>query len=941
MDVKFILLILCVWTSIINAAKSSDNDYKLVCYYANWSIYRPGYAKFTPENINPFLCTHIIYAFAGMNKNYEFKPFDSYNDIQLGNYEKFINLKTYNPKLKAMIAIGGWNEGSKRFSKLVESKSSRDRFVRSALSFLRKHKFDGLDLDWEYPGSRDGAQEDDKTGYAALVQELREAFDSENVPSGRSKLLLTMAVPAGQQYIDKGYDVPSLSKNLDFFNMLTYDYHVGTEATTNHHAPLREMAGLEDWSPDRLLNIEWTVKYYIKKGADPKKLVVGIPTYGRSFQLSDPDETDIGAPAEGPGEKGEYTREAGYLAYYEVCQMIQENDWELEAPYPEIMGPFAYKDNQWVGFDDEDTIIEKVKFIVKEGLGGGMVWTLDNDDFRGKCYGEQSPLINTLKTALEEGQALLKANPTTTTTMAPKRTTARSNRRSQQFTKAPTKAPKLTTPPTFTTPEPPQSFECEDEGFFNNPSDCKKYFWCLDSGPSNLGLVAHSFTCPSGLFFNKARDSCDYAANVVCRVKKVTTTTTTTKPRPRPRTKKTTVVPATTTTRKTPKRKEVTKEIPNDLDALKESALNGDSQSLKDLLQLLQQLGVNQIQDKLHGRESMEATSTINPTLPQYRTPNRRTKAAVETTTNGDIFNQYAKPDRSGKDDDGNEDSSSGAVRHRGPQYHNSESQNDKEDIPDEGGRPSPTSSSEGESKNGFDFPFVYHTPSRHRTQSTPDEVEEVLEDYDDPTTTTPKPKPSPANRRVVVKVRPVPGEGTRSNPPGTLLISTNEDQNRRNKYAISQTVGVRKVARPNVLEEQTTRELPTPKPSTRRARPVTRPPSVRTTQQERYKPPPVPKELMVLQTGRPAVPATTKRYRGPTYEPRGPALALLPDGRITCLRRGVHPHLKECTKFLVCVPAADDTGEEEFDGFIHDCPPDTIFREHKGRCSPGSCSKP
>lgn len=40
--------------------------------------------------------------------------------------------------------------------------------------------------------------------------------------------------------------------------------------------------------------------------------------------------------------------------------MIQENDWELEAPYPEIMGPFAYKDNQWVGFDDEDTIIEKV-----------------------------------------------------------------------------------------------------------------------------------------------------------------------------------------------------------------------------------------------------------------------------------------------------------------------------------------------------------------------------------------------------------------------------------------------------------------------------------------------------------------------------------------------------------------------------------------------------
>lgn len=41
-------------------------------------------------------------------------------------------------------------------------------------------------------------------------------------------------------------------------------------------------------------------------------------------------------------------------------------------------------------------------------------------------------------------------------------------------------------------------FKCVDEGFFPHPRDCKKYFWCLDSGPSNLGIVAHQFTCPSG-----------------------------------------------------------------------------------------------------------------------------------------------------------------------------------------------------------------------------------------------------------------------------------------------------------------------------------------------------------------------------------------------------------------------------------------------------------
>lgn len=56
----------------------------------------------------------------------------------------------------------------------------------------------------------------------------------------------------------------------------------------------------------------------MKAGADPDKLVLGIPTYGRSYTLVNPDSTDIGSPADEPGEKGEFTKEKGYLAYYEV-----------------------------------------------------------------------------------------------------------------------------------------------------------------------------------------------------------------------------------------------------------------------------------------------------------------------------------------------------------------------------------------------------------------------------------------------------------------------------------------------------------------------------------------------------------------------------------------------------------------------------------------------
>jgi chitinase len=68
-----------------------------------------------------------------------------------------------------------------------------------------------------------------------------------------------------------------------------------------------------------------TVKHYLSKGADPDKIVLGIPTYGRSYSLFNPDSTDLGSPADGPGEQGTATREKGYLAYYEVILLSSYN----------------------------------------------------------------------------------------------------------------------------------------------------------------------------------------------------------------------------------------------------------------------------------------------------------------------------------------------------------------------------------------------------------------------------------------------------------------------------------------------------------------------------------------------------------------------------------------------------------------------------------------
>lgn len=87
-----------------------------------------------------------------------------------GGYAKFTGLKTYNKQLKTMLAIGGWNEGSTRFSPLVADEERRSELVHNVVRFLRQNHFDGLDLDWEYPAFRDGGKPRDRQNYALLVQ---------------------------------------------------------------------------------------------------------------------------------------------------------------------------------------------------------------------------------------------------------------------------------------------------------------------------------------------------------------------------------------------------------------------------------------------------------------------------------------------------------------------------------------------------------------------------------------------------------------------------------------------------------------------------------------------------------------------------------------------------------------------------------------------------
>ena len=154
--------------------------------------------------------------------------------------------------------------------------------------------------------------------------------------------------------------------------------HGAWESFTGFNAPLYKRSN--EVGDQALLNVEWAVNYWLNLGAPKEKLVLGLGTYGRSFKLLSPAQTKPGDPASGGAMAGtvlietlyfmrdfclknylfiyQYTREAGFYSYYEICQKVSQGwvkkfDTEQRVPYANNM-------LEWVGFDDIQSLKEKV-----------------------------------------------------------------------------------------------------------------------------------------------------------------------------------------------------------------------------------------------------------------------------------------------------------------------------------------------------------------------------------------------------------------------------------------------------------------------------------------------------------------------------------------------------------------------------------------------------
>ncbi len=369
---------------------------RVVAYYAEWSVYA---RKFNVADIPTAGLTHINYAFAKIEGGEvrlhdpyaaidKFHPGDKWDAGYLrGNFRQLQHLKKKHPHLKTLIAVGGWTLSSP-FSDAALTAESRGRLAKSAVAFMAKYGFDGIDLDWEYPVSGGLAgnktRPADRENYTLLCAALRAELDSLGKKDGR-KYLLTAAAPAGPKVV-ANFELKKLAAHLDWFNLMAYDFHGGWSPLTHFNAALHPIKDdpAEDEAVRTGFNVAAAVKAYLDAGVPADKVVLGLPLYGRGWHGVKEGDGLFQKPAMGL-PRG--TWEPGVFDYKDIAANRlpkMKRHWHAEAKVPWLHDA---KSGLMITYDDAESIKVKGEYAREKKLGGVMMWEVSADDGKGTLLG--------------------------------------------------------------------------------------------------------------------------------------------------------------------------------------------------------------------------------------------------------------------------------------------------------------------------------------------------------------------------------------------------------------------------------------------------------------------------------------------------------------------------------------------------------------------------
>lgn len=310
--------------------------------------------------------------------------------------------------VKVNASIGGWSM-CKHFSDVAASPAKRAKFVQDCVRLIDMG-FDGIDLDWEYPGPFSGmnftGKDADFDNMLTLVKEIRAAIGDDK--------LITSCFSADTKKLE-GFNWTEMDKVMDYYNFMTYDYNGGWSDKAGHNSPLYGYTDAE--APT--FNWDYLYQYLVDKNVDLSKVNMGMAFYGRGvvtegnadLNAKTVKREDFVQPDGNITTSADYTNWArdvfdGTPYYYYIKQVaLAPNSgwtrhWDDEAKVP-----YLTKGNFFLSYDDEESIGYKAQYIKDKDLAGAIVWTVYEDlEFGGTQtnYGTKlkrwsdmkSPLVN-------------------------------------------------------------------------------------------------------------------------------------------------------------------------------------------------------------------------------------------------------------------------------------------------------------------------------------------------------------------------------------------------------------------------------------------------------------------------------------------------------------------------------------------------------------------
>ncbi|KAG7212243.1 hypothetical protein KM043_012574 [Ampulex compressa] len=405
---------------------------KVVCYWNSTASERTGRGLFKIGNLREALglCTVLIYGYAGINaENFEVLSLNPKLDTGPGYayYRRVNYFKRTFPNLKVFLGIGGnadTEDDTHKYLTLMETAESRTKFINSVQRFLNDYDFDGVDLAWQFPPAGKkrpfgaAAFEDDKElehrdGFTILVRELKTQLQL------KQKALTITVLP----HVNSSayYDARALAPNIDAVHLFAFDQKTPENSPKQADYPAPIYCSSNRAQED---NIDAAVGYWLDNGTPGSKIVVGVPTFGRTWKLTSESQISGVPPllADGPGAEGPYSGIPGVLSYAEVCSRLTESgvDRLTNVSDPtKIHGSYAFQpynndtgaDGIWVGYEDSHSASNKIAYVTMKGLGGVAVVDLTLDDFKGICTGMTYPILRGIKYRIQLIAALNFAMP--------------------------------------------------------------------------------------------------------------------------------------------------------------------------------------------------------------------------------------------------------------------------------------------------------------------------------------------------------------------------------------------------------------------------------------------------------------------------------------------------------------------------------------------------